>query len=496
MAIALAVMLLFGACGSTATEREASSSPDESGEFDVAGPARDTPSTDEGIKGEHVSSPTTGSAPGATTGGGAGARSRSDPSESPSTATAGQGFSATEILVGYATFNDADATAGSFGADRGFGGRQEEIARAVIADINDRGGVAGRKIVPVFHDFKTAQVLSDGPSAAQAACSRWTEDNEVFAVIDVVSLTATDEPQAACLAKRQTPQVTVDLVIRPQSMYSRFEPYLYGLAVPALERFVPGFVQRIRENRYFDGWDTTAGGPGRTPTKIGILAIDNFHGDLFTEALRQELQRHGQSVAATYNWSGNLDSLGADMSAAVLRFREKGVTHVIDQGVLQFFGTAAESQRYRPRYAVHSMQPLRSVQMSVPKEQLTGAVGIGWHATTDVDDARDPGDEEARARCRQTMQKARLDTSNRDRFWLMVDTCDAFEFLVAAIGRGGVSPSALKAGAQAMGLMPAASTFGVSFPGGRFDGASAVRDLVFRADCGCFAYLSSSNYGL
>ena len=57
-------------------------------------------------------------------------------------------------------------------------GDYEAAYNAVIKDVNKRGGVNGRKIVPVF-----AAVSPVGTVSQQEACVKLTEDEKVFAAV-------------------------------------------------------------------------------------------------------------------------------------------------------------------------------------------------------------------------------------------------------------------------------------------------------------------------
>lgn len=412
---------------------------------------------------------------------------RTGPVDSATGPGAGPGVTRKEIFVGYLTTKGIAAAGESMGVkiDRG---DQERIAKAVINDINSRGGVAGRKLVPVFYDVKTE---SDTSTSAQEACTRWTEDRPVFAAV-VPNAAVKDETLSACMSKRKTLLVNATAILRPQWLFSRYAPHLYAPVAPTMERLAPPWIKRLVATDYFGGWDVRLGRPGNAPTKIGIVSNKNFYGDDFIRILRQELGRQSRSATATagVRADGNVMS---DISQAVLRFKQEGVTHVFPQtpGVLILFARAAESQNYRPRYGVSTDSQPNFIQNNVPKEQLAGALGVGWVPTADVDKARDPGDvSAAQKRCRKVMEEAGQDPSKG------LTTCDAMNFLVSAIEHGGLSPAEVQRGAHAMGSMPPASTFRISFPRGRFTGASAVRDLAYRDDCSCFAYLTSKNHSM
>src|SRR3974390_1373605 len=50
-----------------------------------------------------------------------------------------------------------------------------KVYDAFIADINAKGGVAGRKLVPVYHTF--CPIV---PAPALALCTQFTQDDQVF----------------------------------------------------------------------------------------------------------------------------------------------------------------------------------------------------------------------------------------------------------------------------------------------------------------------------
>lgn len=427
-------------------------------------------------------------------GGNSGSRTTSSGGSTPELTgeATGRGFSEEEIYIGYSTQKNIGVVLNATGTNADFGD-QEAIARAVVDDINRQGGIAGRKIVLVFYDIPTG---GSSPAAnAQAACTRWTEDRPVFAVLTLPAFGA-EETLSACLARQSTPQLNQSVLLRPDSAYSRFAPYLYAPSQPTTERFIPGWVQRVDERRYFAGWDTLRGVPSNSGAKVGVLSRKNFYGADFTRVMRGELERRSRPVAAAAEWSGDYSSVSNEMNAAVLRFREAGVTHVMSSGIgeLMFFTQAAASQNYRPRYAISTNHAPASLLTSVaPRGQLVGALGAGYQPAMDVGNNRDPGDSAARTHCRKIMEEAGQDTSDRLAFSLMVLACDGFNLIKAGIERGNFSSDGLQKGIAAMDSMDSAATFHMSFSGGRPDGVTALRDLAYSDACDCFAYLDDVN---
>jgi len=101
-------------------------------------------------------------------------------SSSPTTArrsqstTLGVGVTSTEIKIGIALvdFNCVKDFVDSIRLN------QDQVYQAFIDDINAKGGIAGRKIVPVYDSY--CPIGSAGPLAV---CTKLTEDDKVFAVL-------------------------------------------------------------------------------------------------------------------------------------------------------------------------------------------------------------------------------------------------------------------------------------------------------------------------
>jgi hypothetical protein len=91
------------------------------------------------------------------------------------------GVTADTIKVGI-TYVDLEAIKDLTDIDHG---SYEDAYRAVIDDINAKGGVNGRKIEPVF-----APVNPIGTDPAEAACVKLTQDEKVFAAIGFFSADA------------------------------------------------------------------------------------------------------------------------------------------------------------------------------------------------------------------------------------------------------------------------------------------------------------------
>jgi ABC-type branched-subunit amino acid transport system substrate-binding protein len=91
-----------------------------------------------------------------------------------SAAKSGQGVTPTSIKLGI-TYLDAAAIKNVVNIDPG---NFKVAYTALIDQINSKGGINGRKIVPVFHPIDPI-----GTASAATACTALTEDEKVFAVV-------------------------------------------------------------------------------------------------------------------------------------------------------------------------------------------------------------------------------------------------------------------------------------------------------------------------
>lgn len=410
-------------------------------------------------------------------------------------ALAGRGFNSQEIFVGFATSKGAEDVFKSAGGNIETGDQEGQI-NALVAEINRSGGVSGRELVPVFYDFDIGRASANASAEAQRACVRWTEDHPVFAVINTISISRAE--MWKCLTRRETPLLDIAGLNQPKSLYAALSPYFYVPDNATMERFVPAWIRSLIRLDYFvDGWEIDGTSPGREPTNIGVLGRGE-EGEHFIKLVRSELAKHSKRMTESFVISDqSSEQAQRDARLAVLRFRQSGVTHVIPSltEILQF-GPHAESQNYRPRYALASHGLLNVIKGIVPQRQFVGSIGTGWRPTTDVDNAQDPSNSPAFRQCKKTAEDAGHNMSKRAALMLVVRTCDGLTFLQTAIKKGGLSATGFLRGAAVLNRLPSANIFRMSFSGSRPDGLAAFRDIKFEGDCTCFKYIDEINHGL
>ena len=406
-------------------------------------------------------------------------------------AVTARGLTASQITIGVVTTQDAATLGKSLGAENLVGGDHVAEINALVKDLNAHGGIAGRKVVVVYEDVRTADATSDPASSSQAACEGLTQDKQVYAVISIVG-NLNNDVMYQCMAKHRTPFFGVDLVPHHTATFAKYAPYVYGAHTLALERLVPTLVSRLTAQSWFAGWDTNAGAPGPLAAKVGVLYADIDPG--YLQLAKQSLSRAGHPVADSFGYKSDLSTLGSQMQSAVLQFRQKGITHLLieeSDGVL-FFLPAAENQGYRPRYGFSTLNAAKALAdtSAIPARQFVGMRGVGWAPAMDVGNTKTETSSAA-ASCRKVMTDAGIDSSDSTAFFYMAIECDALLLLKAGLERQQTfTPLDFRRGLEAVGnSFIAAGVTGIGWHPGSYDGVTALLDFGY--DNGTFSYRGS-----
>jgi len=474
-------LLLTAACGSTvATRSSAVSSP--SGELDASA------TTDPGPV---PSSATTGPAP---VGDGPGTLPSTDGLGGPTgpgqrvTPGPGRGGRPAPVEVGFYVAKNAGGYYDSLGIKGVSVGDTVGMARAVVAEVNAHGGVAGHPVVPVFfaQDPTTTQTVS---TIEQSACATWTQDHHVVAVVTPLN---TGDTLANCLAAKGIPQISTSLTVLTAATLRR-HPLLSSPDTAVEDEIAEAYVESLHRQ----GWFAPLS-PVR-PLKVGLLLFDVPDRQAVADrALVPALARRGVTLAERQavrkpESNSDLGRTAAEVQSAVLRFNGSGVTHVLflDQagGLAFLFGLAAHNNRYFPRYGFTSNSAPLVLEQNLQPEDLRGSMGVGWLSHLDVTAERLPTPSRAEARCLRAMTRAQVDVTDQSVRELALAYCDGLLLLQAAVGRGPLTPAAYVSGLEELGsaFQPAASV-ATDFRQGRRAGASQARDLAYDESCRCFRY--------
>lgn len=372
-------------------------------------------------------------------------------------------------------------------------GDYRAAAEAVVEDINARGGVLGQRVALVPYEDETARSVQNPVAAAQRACTFFTEDERVDVAISAVS-TINIPVLYECMAQHDTPVVIVDA--NPHSVALEFQPfasYLYHPATIAIERLAPRWVDRLAARRYFTGWDVDRGSAGSAPVKVGVL--HQTGNEPYAAALSASFARHGVGRPLVMTYS-KFEDAAQYMGSYVFQMRDRGVTHVfVDKPVTtMLFMVAADKQRYRPRYGLATSNgPVVGLEQqdAVPREQLRGALGVGYVPLADASDATGwfvTADSPAR-RCERIANAASVaaDTTMARLYQHLM--CDSLWLLERGFEVGGsFDTAALRRGVESAQVVRGASTVQIRLQPGRHDGAGSFRDLAYESDCDCFRY--------
>lgn len=378
---------------------------------------------------------------------------------------------------------EAQITAGSsIGATKNTNaGDTKAQAQAVIDVVNRTGGIAGRRIKPVW--FKNDVNSGAYDARAQEACATFTEDHGVFAV---VSTWLAPYRLADCLAQRRTPLISEARQPYDETNFASLAPYLY----------MPGRMNGTRLNQVYI--DELARQGFFSNAVVGLARFEGALYDRLAGVIKTRLQAHGLALAseATVRTPSSTTDFGgatAEISNAILRFRTAGVTHVLfaeNNGILPFFFLQeAESQGWRPRYGFNSEHGTETLEQYLPPAQLERAAGVGWLPGADVSAAQESGVPNAEA-CDEIMRRAGIAYPERVAVQASRGYCDGLLFLQATMARApSLTPEALRAGTEALGsAFGSALTFTTRFLPGRYDGAGSVRHLAYEGACRCFRY--------
>lgn len=397
------------------------------------------------------------------------------------------GVTADAIYIGAAFQQDqGTANAGIFGAGNLNNGDTRNYFNAVVAEINAAGGVAGRKIIPVFAEVKatSTQTIDDQYSAA---CEKWIRDSRygVFAIAESGRGVVRECARKAGIATFGE---------ESGSLPSTFQQYPNYVEISGINSVRQGHVtvDGLASEGYF-----TAG------AKIGLITWDDsFHHSAVNDGYIPALRKHGFFLATEPRYArvpesaGDISRASSDISAAVLAFNARDIKRVLlvdgQAGVCApgclstIFMREAQGQQYNPYYGMNSdNEPVAGYEGKLyPASQLRGAVAVIWRAQEDAAYEGINGGNPARNRCIALMKKHgyTFSSDNPNARAAAIAACGSLFFMQAAVARmpGPLSVANFMAGVNSLGYgYNDPYTFGTYFSHARHDGLAAVRRARF-----------------
>jgi hypothetical protein len=477
LATAVVTALVVTGCGSTAQVAGQAGSPSLVGDG-LSGPA----TTDGGLApgGTATSGPTTPT----TTTNGSIPTTGTGPSAVPGGVLPTQGVTTTKpagtgpVKIGIVTTSVGNAAA--LGINAGQSYTDKAMWTALVEEYNARGGLAGRKIVPVFGETDTAS--SNWESQFAAVCATFTQDNRVEAVIGYVFVFLPSFE--SCLAKAGIPH-----------LYGGYQPgdkvaqQQYPGLIATGHPTVDGSTVAVLEGALRTGLLSKS-------TKLGLLLDTCAHGDrAYSRTVEPWLKAHAVNFETVImncaQGSSDVSSGANAVSSAGLRFAASGVNLVLANGIaLLLFMINAQTQGYSPQYLTSLGGA--ALEQNAPGKQMKNLHGFGWMPSVDVNPghqpyARTPG----QAACVGKVVKRGLRPSQYNDFMALYQACDGLELYAKALAAGARGPvEVVNAVASALPSFRGTGTYSglLRSVSGQRGGPGVMRAYAWTDRCSCFTY--------
>jgi hypothetical protein len=296
---------------------------------------------------------------------------------------AAPGVTSTTIRIGLAVAGSSTSTGSQVAQNYGIGGfsapPDHSVQDALVRYVNAHGGVNGRKLVPVYETYDPNDT-SPYEQQSQRACTFFTQDNHVFAHIDVVS----DATFFTCMEQAGTVGV------------ERYDISPQRTVTPYRGIFFPGDLDPVGVASML-GSGLAAGGFLTRSSRIGVVQEDNpVYDQARSAGLEPALRAAGVAgISDLYRipamtQSADAASAVSAVNSAVLRFHTDGIDRILflsQYGALvdAIFMKDASQQHYYPKYGLSTEDgPVALTGGNAPADQLSGSVGVGWQPLLDV----------------------------------------------------------------------------------------------------------------
>jgi hypothetical protein len=233
-------------------------------------------------------------------------------------------------------------------------GDYEAAFRALIDEINAQGGINGRKLEPVF-----APVNPIGTDAADAACVKLTEDEDVFIVMGFFQ-----GDTVLCVVEGHETAALGGAMTRERLARAK----------------APWFTSSPGGDNDQDAIRALADG-GELDGKLGVVATNQGEASLHEEAepLLEELDIEPLEVAVIDAPDNDVAAQGAAVRTIAERFRAAGVEKVLVYGQAGLtWANAMASQDYRPQLLFTGLDAILPYSNEATKDValLEGAIAV------------------------------------------------------------------------------------------------------------------------
>jgi len=285
------------------------------------------------------------------------------------------GVSKDEIKLGV-TYVDLDAIRDVTDISHG---DYKTTYNAVIDKLNKKGGVDGRKVVPVF-----APINPIGTAPAQEACLKLTEDEKVFATIGFFYF---DSP-LCFVSQHDTP--ILGGTAYPENMKKAKAPWMTLDSGPEV---TPRAIDALAKSGALNG-------------KVGVVASSLEEKTLLDPVVIPSLKRNGvKNTVAIIDAPANDTVLATQQAGTIAeRFKSDGIKTVLLVGATpSVFSNALKNSDYRPKLVGTTFSTFQGAAINKATDPgiWKGAVTADIHADFDDPSLQD---------CYRTVEKATGDT--------------------------------------------------------------------------------------
>jgi hypothetical protein len=334
---------------------------------------------------------------------------------------------------------------------------QQQMAQAVVDDINSHGGVACRKLAVTYYRANPIS-QAGGPESTQDICLQ-IQQASVFAVIGGFAY-----PESAndCLAGQKIPLVA-NIAPTP-SEAKQYYPYMMSDSPDPVQDYANAiFGLKAR------GWFTAAQGFQR------LALLEDDCSPEINHAVYNDLLQAGVSPSQiTYNSfscpAGGFAS-PSDMSSFATEDNLNHVTNVVEVtggGSFQEFSAAAQKQGYKPHYLVSNYNGFLVTATTSTGPDPNNFDGTVVTTDTRFGETNTPGlSDPATQACVDLFARHGLPASYVTGSYLGASNCNLFELFAAAAAH---DPGLTRAGlATGLGQL------------GRVNMAYSTADSIYRA---------------
>lgn len=351
--------------------------------------------------------------------------------------------------------------------------QQREAFEAFMADVNQRGGIHGRKLVGVYEVF---DVLSQDDMRRACLAIR---DHKPFAVAASGGFYG---PAMLCITEEgKTPLINQGSQGTP-SEYMRRSGGLLVTMYPEGDRVMLNWVAELDRLGKLKG------------KKIGIVSQEttNPNDTVIGGSLVPALKRFGYTPTHITRLSADQSAAASQMPIEVQQMSRQGVDLVMltttTLASSQFVQTA-DNQAYRPQYTLTDWASMNNdtSNQSMP-DSYHGTIGITSYKTGEhrVGIKEGPEEQDCR-RVYEKYTKRQLAEWGQNENGLTLSNCTTFRAFVrgAELAGRALTRTSFSRGVQAIGDFPMAMWGRGTFKPNKLDAADQVRTIEWRADCRC-----------